>query len=71
MCVTEEREVERRKRQGKQVHVCGMCVWHSLVLRPCAFVACSSKFAQRAWLVHHVMCAAAYVMTLLLESMMS
>ena len=26
-----------------------MCVCVSLVPRPCAFVACSTKFAQRAW----------------------
>ena len=24
-------------------------VWDSLVPRPCAFVACSTKFTQRAW----------------------
>ena len=24
-------------------------IWGSLVPRPCAFVACSTKFAQRAW----------------------
>ena len=40
----------------------------SLVPRPCAFVACSTKFAcRRPGLVHHVICAAAYVTAILLR----
>ena len=40
----------------------GKCKWYtqrglltSLVPRPCAFVTCSTKFAQRPGLVHHMM----------------
>ena len=44
----------------------------SLVPSPCVFVVCSTKFVQKAWsILSHVMHAAAYVMTILLETMMS